>query len=197
MLGQFLLYRKVNQLYMRIHPFFLAFLSYLGHYRALSRVPCAIQRVLTSYLFYTQLWVVQSLSHVRLFATPWTAEHPAFLPFTISWSLLKLQSIEWVLPSNHLVLCYPLLLLPSIFPSIRVFSNEFALCLRYWRFSFGISPFFEYSRLISFRIDCLISLQYHSINSVYVSISIFQFISPAPPSGIHTSTSVSLFLLCK
>ena len=68
-----------------------------------------------------------------------------------------------------------------------VFSNEFALCLRYWRFSFGISPFFEYSRLISFRIDCLISLQYHSINSVYVSISIFQLISPAPPSGIRTS----------
>ena len=97
--------------------------------------------------------VVQSLSRVRLFATPWTAAHQASLSFTVSWSLLKLMSIESVMPSNHLILCHPLLLLPSIFPSIRVFSNELALCIRwpkYWSFSFSISPFYEYSGLIDF-----------------------------------------------
>ena len=99
---------------------------------------------------------VQSLSHVRLFVTPWTAAHQASLSFTISWSLLKLKSIELVMPSNHLILCRPLLLLPSIFPSIRVFSNELAPCIRgpkYWSFSFSISPSDEYAGLISFRID--------------------------------------------
>ena len=96
---------------------------------------------------------VQSLSRVQLFATPWTAAHQASLSFTISRSLLKLISIELVMPSNHLVLCHPLLL-PSIFPSIRVFSNESALCIRwpkYW--SFSISSSNEHSALISFRID--------------------------------------------
>ena len=98
--------------------------------------------------------VVQSLSHVWLLATPWTAAHQASLSFAISWSLLKLMCIESVMPSNHLVLCHPLLM-PSIFPSIRVFSNESALCIRwpkYWSFSFIISPSNEYSGLISFRI---------------------------------------------
>ena len=84
---------------------------------------------------------------------PWTAAHQASLSFTSSWSLLKFMSIESVMPSNHLVLCHPLLLLPSIFPSIRVFSDESALCIRYWSFGFSISPSKEYSRLISFRID--------------------------------------------
>ena len=101
--------------------------------------------------------VVQSLSPVQLFETPWTAECQHSLSFTISWSLLKLMSIDSVIPSNHLVLCRPLLLLPSIFPSIRVFSNdELALRIRwpnYWSFSFSISPSSEYSELISFRID--------------------------------------------
>ena len=100
--------------------------------------------------------VVQSLSHVRLFATSWTAEYQDFLSFTISRSLLKLMSIESVTPSNHLILCHPLLLLPSIIPSIRVFSSELALCIRwpkYWSFSFSISVSNEYSWLISFRID--------------------------------------------
>ena len=99
---------------------------------------------------------VRSLSCVRLFLTPWTAAHQASLSFTISWSLLKLMSMESVMPSNHLILCCPLLLLPLIFPSIRVFSNELALCPRwpnYWSFSFSITPFSEYSRLISFRFD--------------------------------------------
>ena len=100
---------------------------------------------------------VPSLSHVRLFATPWTAERQASLSITNSWSLLKLMSIESVMPSNHLILCRPLLL-PSIFPSFRVFSNESVLHIRWpkhWSFSFSISPFNEQSGLISFRMDWL------------------------------------------
>ena len=99
---------------------------------------------------------VQSLSQVWLFATPWTAARQASLSITNPWSLLKLMSIESVMPSNHLILCCPLLLLPSIFPSIRVFSNESVLHIRwpkYWSFSFNISPSNEYSGLISFRVD--------------------------------------------
>ena len=118
---------------------------------------------------------VQSLSHVWLFATPWTAAPQASLSITNTWSLLKLMSISSVMPSNHLILCCPLLLLPLIFPSIRVFSNESALHIRwpkYWSFSFSISPCNEYSGLISFRMDWLdllvlqgilkSLLQYHS-----------------------------------
>ena len=99
---------------------------------------------------------VQLLSHIRLFATSWTAARQASLSITTSQSLLKLTFIELVMPSNHLILCRPLLLLPSIFPSIRVFSNESVFPIRwpkYWSFSFSISPSDEYSRLISFRID--------------------------------------------
>ena len=101
---------------------------------------------------------VQLLSHVRLFATPWTAACQASLSITSSWNLLKLMSIELVMPSNHLILCCPLLLLPSIFPSIRVFSNESALPIRWpkdWSFSFNIIPSNEHSGLISFRMDWL------------------------------------------
>ena len=101
---------------------------------------------------------VQLLSHVWLFVTPWTAARQAFLSITNSQSLLKLILIESVMPSNHLILCQPLLLLPSIFPSIRVFPNEVVLLIRwpqYWGFSFSISPSNEYSRLISFRMDWL------------------------------------------
>ena len=99
---------------------------------------------------------VQSLSCVRLFATPWTSACQAFLSITISWSLLKLMSIESVMPSNHLILCHPLLLLPSIFPSIKVLSTEPVLLIRwpkYWSFTFSIRLSKEYSALISFRID--------------------------------------------
>ena len=101
---------------------------------------------------------VQSFSRVRLFATPWTAACQASSSITNSRSLPKLMSIESVMPSNHLILSRPLLLLPSIFPSIRVFSNESALCIRwpkYWSFSFNVSPSNEYSGLISFRMDWL------------------------------------------
>ena len=100
--------------------------------------------------------VVQLLSRVRLFATPWTAAHQAPLSSTISQSLLKFKSIDAVMPSSHLILCHLLLLLSSIFPSIRVFSNELAFCLRwpkYWSFNFSISPSSEYLGLVSFRID--------------------------------------------
>ena len=100
--------------------------------------------------------VVQSLSCVQLFATPLTAGCQASLTFTISWSLIKLMSIELVMASNHLNLCHPFLLLPSVFPSIRVFSNESVLHImwpKYWSFSFSIRPSNEYSGLISFRID--------------------------------------------
>ena len=101
---------------------------------------------------------VQSLSCVQLFVTLWTAARQASLSITNTWSLLKLMSIESVMPSNHLILCRPLLLPPSIFPSIRVFSNESALCIRlpqYWSFRFSISSSNEYSGLISFMMDWL------------------------------------------
>ena len=107
---------------------------------------------------------VQSLSRVQLFVTPWTAACQASLSITNSQSLLKLMSIELVMPSNHLILCHPLLFLHSVFPSIRVFSSESALHIRYpkyWSFSFSISPSNEYSGLISFRIDWLYLLAIH------------------------------------
>ena len=101
---------------------------------------------------------VQLLSRVRLFATPWTAAHQVSLSIANSWSLLKLMSIESVIPSNHVILCHPLLLLPSVVPSIRVFPNESALRIswpKHWSLSFSISPSSEYSELISFRMDWL------------------------------------------
>ena len=110
--------------------------------------------------------VVQSLSCVQLFLTPWAATHQASLSFTISWNLHKLMCIESVMTSNHFILCYPLLLLPSVFPNTRVFSNGLALPIMwpmYWSFSFGISPSNEYSGLIYFRIDWfdLLAVQGH------------------------------------
>ena len=101
---------------------------------------------------------VQSLSHVQLFVTPWTTACQASMSITNSQSPPKPMSIELVMPANHLILCCPLLLLPPIFPSIRVFSNESVLCIRwpkYWNFSFNISPSNEHLGLISFRIDWL------------------------------------------
>ena len=138
---------------------------------------------------------VQLLSCVWLFATPWTAAHQASLSITNSWSLLKLMSIVLVMPSNHLILCRPLLHLPSIFPSIRVISNESVLCIRwpnYWSFSFSISPSNEYSGLISFRMDWLdllavqrtlkSLLQHHSSKASILWCSAFFILN----SHIHT-----------
>ena len=113
--------------------------------------------LLTSYFRQPQFSSVQLFSHVRLFVTPWTAAHQASLSITNSRSLLKLMSIESVMPSNHLIFCCPLLFLPSIFPSIRVFPNESVLPIRwpkYWSFSFSISPSSEHPGLI-FRMDWL------------------------------------------
>ena len=110
------------------------------------------------YVLLVIIVAVQSLSHVQLFATPWTAAYQVSLFFTISWSLLKLMSIEPVMSSSHLALCHPPLLLPSIFPSTRVFSNESVLRImwpNYQSFSFNINPSNEYSGLISFRMDWL------------------------------------------
>ena len=130
--------------------------------------------------------VVQLLSHVGLFVTPWTAACQAFLSITNSQSLLKLTCIDSVMPSNHLILCHSFLLLPSIFPSIRVFSNESVLHIRwleYWSFKVSISPSSEYSGLISFRIDwfdilavqgTLTSLlQHHSSKASVLQHSVF------------------------
>ena len=117
--------------------------------RTLSVIEGKLNQVFVSYVV-----LVQSLSRVWLFMTPWSATYQVFL--SISWSLLKLMSIASVMPSNHLILCVPLLLLSSIFPSISKFSNELALCIRwprYWSFSFSVSPSNEHSGLISFRID--------------------------------------------
>ena len=138
---------------------------------------------------------VQSLSHFWLFVTPWTAACQPSLSITNSQSLLKLMSTESVMPSNHLILCCPLLLSPSIFPSIRVFSNESVLHIRwpkYWSFSFRISPFNVYSGLISFRIDLLglfavqgtlkRLLQHHSSKASILRCSAFFVVN----SHIHT-----------
>ena len=118
---------------------------------------------------------VQLLSRVWLFATPWTAALQASLFITNSWNLLKLMSIESVMPSNHLILCRPLLLPPSICPSIRVFSNELALHIRwpkYWSFSFCISHSNEYSGLISLRFTGWISLQSKGLWKVYSNTTV-------------------------
>ncbi|CAM9440310.1 unnamed protein product [Rangifer tarandus platyrhynchus] len=137
---------------------------------------------------------VQSLSHVRLFATPWTTAHQASQSITNSRSLLQLMPIESVMPSNHLILCHPLLLLPSIFPSITVFSNESALRIRwpkYWSFSFSISSSNEHPGLISFRMDWLdllavqgtlkSLLQYHSSKASILRRSAFFVIQLSHP----------------
>ena len=122
------------------------------------------QRLRIGLYRWPMLLLLSHFSHVRLFVTPWTAARQTSLSITNSQSLLKLTSIESVMPSNHLILCHPLLLLPSIFPSIRVFSNESVLLIRwpkYWSFNFSISPFSEYSGLISLRMDWLNLLAVH------------------------------------
>ena len=137
---------------------------------------------------------VQSLSHVWLFATPWTAVCQASLSITNSWSLLKLMSFESVMSSNQLILCHPLLLPPSIFPRIWVFSNESGLHIRwpkYWSFSFNISPSNEYSGLIFFRMDWLdllevqetlkSLLQHHSSKASILQCSAFSVVHLSHP----------------
>ena len=136
---------------------------------------------------------VQSLSRVQLFVTPWTAARQASLSITNSWSLLRLMSIELVMPSNHLILCCPLLLLPSIFPSIRIFSNESVLHSRwpkYWSFSFTISPSNEYSGLISFRMDWL---DLHAVQGLYSNTKLLLVAQSCPALGDPMDCSMSGF----
>ena len=148
-------------------------------------------------------WIssIQLLSSVWLFATPWTAACQASLSITNSWSLLKLMSIESVIPSNHLILCHPFLLLPSVFPSIRVSLNESVLRIRwpkYWSFSFSVSPFNEYSGLISFRTDWLdllavqgtlkSLLQHHSSKASILWCSAFFIVQLSHPYMITGKT---------
>ena len=148
--------------------------------------------------------VVQSVSRVWLFAAPWTAARHASLPFTLSWSLLKLLSIESVMPPNRLILCRPLLLPPSIFPRIRGFSNESVLHIRwpkYWSFSFSISPSNEHSGLISFKIDWfdLLAvqgtlkslLQHHSLKASIVWHSAFFMVQLSYPY-VTTGKTIAL-----
>ena len=139
-----------------------------------------------SWLFTSFVVVVQFLSHVQLFATPWTPARQASLSFRISRSLLKYMSIELMMPSNNIMLCHPLCLLLSIFPSIRIFSSESALRIRwpkYWSFSLSIRTSNKYSQFISFRIDCFDLLavkgtqesspaQFQSINSLMLSLMV-------------------------
>ena len=141
---------------------------------------------------YRPVLVVQSLVCVPLFATQWTAARQASLSFTVSQSLLKLMSIELIMPPNHLILCRPLLLLPSIFPGIRVFPNESDLCIRWpkdWSIGFSISPSNEYSGLISFRMDWfdLIAVQ-GTLESSNTTVQKHQFFGAQP--SLPTSTGV-------
>ena len=159
----------------------------------------------------SQFSSVQSLSRVRLFATPWTVARQASLSITSSWRLLKLTSIESVMPSNRLILCRPLFLLPSIFSSIRVFSNESALHMswpKYWSFSFNISPSSnECSGLISFRMDCLdllavqgtlkSLLQHHSLKASILQCSAFLIVQLShPPMTTGENHSFDQMDLC-
>jgi len=164
----------------------------LKHHQAKGTVSKLYQTVEEDWLDTVFQLSIQSLSHVQCFATPWTAAHQASLSLTNSWSSLNLISIELVMPSNHLILCCPLLFLSSIFPSIRVFSNESVLHIRwpkYW--SFSISPSNEYSGLISFRIaglDLLAVqgtlkslLQHHSSKASILQCSAFLMVQLSHP----------------
>ena len=164
--------------------------------------------VVTSRVY--QFSSVQSFSCVQLFVTPWTVAHQASLSITNSQSLLKLISFESVMPSNHFILCRPLLLLPSIFPSIRVFSNESALRIRwpkYWSFSLSISPSNEYSGLISFRMDWLdllavqgtlkSLLQHHSSKASILLRSAFLMVQLSHPyMTVGKTIPVLFFRIC-
>ena len=154
---------------------------------------------------------VQLLSHVQLFVTPWAAACQGSLSFTISQHFLKLMSSESVIPPNHLIFCYPLVLLLSIFPNIRVFSNKSALCIRwpkYWSFSFSIGPSNEYSGLISFRMDWLdllavqgtlkSLLQHHSLKaSIFQCLAFFmvQLSHPYVTTGKATALTIWTFVV--
>ena len=150
--------------------------------------------------YYWTFSSVQSLSCVRLFATPWIAARQASLSITNSRSLLRLTSIESVMPSNHLILCHPLLLLPSIFPSIRVFSNEPALCIRwpkYWSFSLNISPFKEHSGLILFGCTGWISLESKGLSRVFSNTTVQKHPFLGTQLSLQSNSHIRTWLLEK
>ena len=154
--------------------------------------PTGVAGIFQSNYTFPFVVIVQLLIHVKL-CNPWTAAHQASLSFTVSWTFCKL--IELMMPSNHLILCCPLLLPLSAFPSIRVFSNESALHIRwpkYWSFSFSISPSNEYSGLISFRVDWLIFLQSKGLSRVFSNTTVLksQFFGAQPSlwSNVHICT---------
>ena len=145
-------------------------------------------------VLWTMFSSVQSLSRIQLFATPWIAAHQASLSITNSQSLLKIMSIESVMPSSHLILCRPLLFLPPIPPSIRVFSNESTLCMRwpkYWSFSFSISPSNEHPRLISFRMNWLDLLAVQGTLKSLLQTTV-ESISSSVLSFLHSPTLTSI-----
>ena len=163
----------------------------------------SVEMIIFFSLYSIVVVIVQLLSHVWLFTTPWTIAHQASLSFTIPQSLLKLMPIESVMPSNHLILCHPLLFLPSIFPSIRVFSSKLALHIRwwkYWSFSFSINPSNQYSGLTSFRTDWFDFLavqgtlrqllQCHSSKALILQFSAFFMIQLSHPYMITGKTIV-------
>ena len=176
-----------------------------------------LHQIICTHFHNPQFMSVQSLNRLRLFVTPWTSAHQAslsirvFLSIINSWSLLKLMSIKSVMPSNHLNLCHPFLLLPSTFPSIRVFSNESDLHIRWpmcWRFSFSISPSNEYSGLISFKINWFdlpavqrilkSLLQYHSSKPSILQRSAFfmvQLSHPLTTSGKTIALTIQTLLV--
>ena len=144
------------------------------------------------------LFFVESLSHFWLFETPWTAVPQASLSFTISQSLVRVMFIELVMPSNHLILCRPLLLLPSIFPSFRLFSNKSSLCIRwpkFWRFSFSISPSNNYSRSISFGWTGLICLQSKGLSRVFSNTTIRRHQFFSAQSSLWFNSHIRTWLL--
>ena len=164
----------------------MTFCLYHGATEISIQYKISLQRLLGLNPTVSEIIVVHSLSCVQLFETLWTAARQASLSFTICWNSLKLMSIELVMPSNHLILCHSLLLLPPIFPSIRVFSSELAVCIRWpkkWSLSFSISSSNEYSGLISFRINQLDFLagqgavknflQHHSLKASVLQCSAF------------------------
>ena len=137
----------------------------------------------------------QPRGQTHVFATPWSAAHQASLSITNSWSLLKLMSVESVMPSNHLILCHALLLLPSVFPSVMVFSNESVLCIRspkYWSFSFSISPSNEYSGLISFIIDWFEPLAFQGTLKSLLPTPQFKSINSSALSFLYGPTLTSI-----
>ena len=156
-------------------------------------------KVLFSFPIY-QFSSVQLLSHVRVFATPWTATHQASLSITNCWSLPRLMSFESVMPSNYLILCRPLLLLLSVFPNIRVFSNESALRIRwpkYGSFSFNISTSSEHTGLISFRMDCWFSLQSKGLSRIFFNTTVQKHQFFCAQLSLYSNSHIHTWLLEK